>query len=107
MTINSIHRAAWKRGFSGPSERRQATADLWNSFPCLKDKECGGIKCAFDADSIRKRMGVWSSGECICAQFVLSVWNPLHFKFDIQEVSGVSDVNRFAMADWLLNPWWP
>ena len=107
MTLNSIYREQWRNGFKSREHRRQAIRDLWCSFPCLAGKQMSGPEGHWDADSIAARMGVWSTGEQVCARFVLSVWNPLVFKFELQSVSSLSDSNRFPLVDWIINPWWP
>ena len=107
MTLNSIYREQWRNGFNSGGQRREAIARLWMSFPCLSGKPCGGPEGSWDAEAIAERMGVWSTGEQVCARFVLSVWNPRFFKFELQDMSSLSECNRLPMVDWMLNPWWP
>ena len=107
MTLNSIYREQWRNGWNSGEQRREAIRDLWCSFECLVGKDMSGPEGSWDTERIAYRMGVWSTGEQVCARFVLSVWNPRVFKFELQDMSSLSEGNRLAMVDWMLNPWWP
>jgi len=77
---------------------------LWNSFPCLRRKRVE----KWDIAAIAEECRPWSTGERLCAAFVLSVWDPEYFTFDLHEaLKKWDDDNRTAFLAWAAAPWWP
>lgn len=83
------------------------------SFPCLVDKIAHYHPKEFEADEFHKLIGPWSSGEKLCALFILNVWNPGYakskgWKFDLFDFAAGCDFeNKEALIRWLEHPLWP
>ncbi len=86
---------------------------LIHSIPCLHEKLHDYYPDRFDADAFHRLTGPWSSGEKLCAIFVLNVWNPngansKGWHFNLFDFIGTADWdNKQAIIEWMLNPIWP
>ena len=91
----------------------QTILALARTFPCLEVKLRHYNPEQFDADEFHAMIGPWSSGERLCALFILNVWNPGYAKsqrwtFNLFDFVGTADPdNRQALLDWIQTPIWP
>jgi hypothetical protein len=84
-------------------------AKLVRAFPCLRGKP--GVD-PWDAELLDEWATKASSGERLCAAFVLNVWNGYATwkvgEFDLVKAGGVLDNdNLAAIASWVQHPWFP
>ena len=88
---------------------------LIRSFPCLAIKVRGWLDrtSEFDPDEFYKLFECASTGEVLCALFILNVWSHGYadskdWKFDLFRFIDCADGgNRRALLNWLTNPYWP
>ncbi len=86
---------------------------LAESFPCLRIKIEEYHPARFDPDTFWRLMRGASSGERLCALFVLNVWSPVYaarkgWKFDLFEFAVTADsTNRELVCEWITYPDWP
>lgn len=107
LSLNANIRAAWQKAGSGFNPR-EAILLLWDSFPSLT----AGGACPEEWQPLEiehcLEKGDFDNSAAWCAAFVLSVWNPQRFKFDLQpNLEKLEIDDRAAFADWCLHPWWP
>ena len=88
---------------------------LIRSFPCLaiKARHWLGHASSFDPDEFYQLFARASSGEILCALFILNVWSHSYadtkgWKFDLFAFMNCADGgNRKALINWMANPCWP
>jgi hypothetical protein len=103
-----------------PVPKREPTSDkiifeLIRSFPCLRVKVDRWLERAtkFDPDQFHRMFACASSGEILCALFILNVWSDSYAKsngwnFDLFAfMSCADDGNRKALLNWIAYPRWP
>lgn len=103
-----------------PVPLREPTPDqiiftLIRSFPCLARKVCQRLDRAtgFDPDKFYRLFECSSSGEMLCALFILNVWSSSYaeskgWRFDLMAfMSTADDGNRKALLNWIAHPCWP
>lgn len=103
-----------------PARQKAPTPDeyilaLIRSFPCLAIKVRRWIDrtTEFDPDEFHQLFECASTGEVLCALFILNVWNPGYaarkgWKFDLIDFIGCADDgNRRALLNWIAHPYWP
>jgi hypothetical protein len=93
----------------------QIIFNLIRSFPCLaiKARHWLGHTSSFDPDDFYQLFGRASSGEMLCALFILNIWSHSYadskgWKFDLFAfMNCADDGNRKALLNWVANPCWP
>lgn len=63
-----------------------------------------------DVDLLEAKMGVWSTGEALIAQFFVAVWfnNNSRYGFDIVDaINRLDDTHRQIIVDWVSAPFYP
>jgi hypothetical protein len=88
---------------------------LVRSFPCLAIKVRRWLDhtTEFNADEFHGLFDCASTGEVLCALFILNVWNPGYadlkgWNFDLFKFIGCADDgNRKALFNWIARPYWP
>jgi len=89
--------------------------NLVRTFPCLAIKVRRWLDhtTEFDADEFHALFRGASTGELLCALFILNVWNPGYadlqgWRFDfIAFMACADDGNRKALLNWIAHPHWP
>jgi hypothetical protein len=103
-----------------PAHRNHTTPDqlifkLIRSFPCLAIKARTWLSraTAFDPNEFYQLFECASSGEVLCALFILNVWSHSYadskgWKFDLFAFMNCADGgNRDALLNWMAKPYWP
>jgi hypothetical protein len=103
-----------------PAPRDEITPDqiifkLIRTFPCLAIKAHQWLARTreFDPDKFHQLFECASTGETLCALFILNVWNPGYadskgWTFNLFDFMGCADPgNRRALLDWMTKPYWP
>ena len=88
---------------------------LIRSFPCLAIKVRRWLDrtTKFDPDEFYQLFDCASTGEVLCALFILNVWSPGYadlkeWRFDLFRFMSCADGgNREALLNWMENPYWP
>ncbi len=88
---------------------------LIRTFPCLAIKANRWLSRtnAFNPDEFYQLFERASSGEVLCALFILNVWSHSYaeakgWKFDLLAFMNCADNgNRAALLHWMRNPCWP
>jgi hypothetical protein len=88
---------------------------LIRSFPCLaiKVRQWLDRTTEFDPDEFYKLFEGASTGEVLCALFILNVWSSSYadlkdWRFDLFRFMACADSgNREALLGWMANPYWP
>lgn len=84
-----------------------------NSFPCLAERLKGWQPERFNPNTIISLLPEFSSGERVCALFILTIWDPAAAKgkpweFNLMDFMKKADLeHRRALQDWMENPEWP
>jgi len=71
------------------------------------------IACYWDFDAMKAKVKTseglpLSRGECILADFFLSVWFGRNVNFDFIRAAGVlSNDNKRVITNWFMDPFWP
>ena|SRR5579871_1162393 len=98
-----------------PPTPHQLIFGLIRSFPCLEIKVGPWLRrtAHFDPDEFWALFDCASSGERLCALFVLNVWSHGYadtkgWRFDFIAFIGCADSgNREALLAWAAKPFWP
>jgi hypothetical protein len=103
-----------------PAPKREPTPDqmifaLIRSFPCLAIKVGRWLdrENEFDPDQFYQFFERASSGEVLCALFILNVWSRSYaeskgWRFDLFAFMNCADGgNRDALLNWMNHPIWP
>jgi hypothetical protein len=88
---------------------------LIKSFPCLAIKARAWLArtTEFDPDEFYALFERASTGEVLCALFIVNVWSHSYadskgWKFDLFAFMSCADGgNRKALLNWMANPYWP
>ena len=119
--LTNIRRPFSTNNKKGNMDSTKYILELIDSFPCLRmivrPQDCltkaHHEKPSFDPDKFLALMDCASSGQRLCAKFVVNVWNPTYAKmqgwdFDLFDFVGTADrENKMPVLDWMQNPRWP
>lgn len=59
-------------------------------------------------EKLEEYLGVASHGECIMANFFVSVWKHQNMDFDFIDAAATLDhVHKRVILEWMVSPYWP